>query len=362
MVTDRAGLAALLGDAYGLVGARLRSLAGASRPVFRVTLGGAGGWVLRVYPPGAGSDAQGDAAVLGFLQRRGYPAERVVPTRDGRPVARTADGSPLLLTTFVAGRATGFTAPALRLLGAAVGRLHALPLDGTAPLRRATMLPRGEVAYARSCLASVAGRVPRGLRRRYAEVERALEALEWCGDLPDVLIHNDCHPGNSVRTPEGEAVLIDWDGAGRGPAVVDLGFLFVSCEASAFGPNRLPPDPRRLAAVVDGYREHRTPSADELDRLPSAIRFRSLVAAAGSLARRAEQEGPPGEDEPWWWRRFLAADEIAERARRHFEATEGRVTDRTASATLYVHRAGAVVRCRFDDSPHGNVMGHGEVD
>src|SRR6185436_20082587 len=127
-----------------------------------------------------------------------------VATMEGRPTARTSDGGSVLLTGFVSGRPTGFTPRALRRLGAAVGRLHALHLDGTSPLWRATMLPRREVAYARSRLASVVGRVPRELRRRCAEVAYSLESLDWCEDLPDVLIHNDCHPGNSVRTPEGE--------------------------------------------------------------------------------------------------------------------------------------------------------------
>jgi Ser/Thr protein kinase RdoA (MazF antagonist) len=317
-MTDRAALTGLLRDAYGLAGARLRPLGGVSKPVFRASAGGSR-WVLRVYPAGTEADAEADAALLGFLQGRDYPAERAVATMDGRPSARTPDGSSVLLTGFVSGRPTGFTPGALRRLGAEVGRLHALRLNGTSPLRRATMLPRREVAYARSRLASVAGRVPRELRRRCAEVEDSLERLDWCEALPEVLIHNDCHPGNSVRPPEGEVVLVDWDGAGLGPAVVDLGFLLVSCEVTAFAPNRLPADPRRLAAVVDGYKDYRTPSADELDRLPSAIRFRSLVAAAGSLARRIEQERVVGDEDPWWWRRFLAADEIAERARRRFE-------------------------------------------
>jgi hypothetical protein len=60
------------------------------------------------------------------------------------------------------------------------------------------------------------------------------------------------------------------------------------------------------------------PCADELDRLPSAIRFRSLVAAAGSLRRRIDQRGEGDGTEPWWWRRFRAADEIADRARARF--------------------------------------------
>jgi len=310
-------LAALLLEEYGMAGAAFRPLPGAEKPVYRVQAEGAPGWVLRVYPSESEAAVAADATVLAFLERRGYPAERVVPTRSGAAWARRSIGV-ALLSTFVNGRATGFSPADLRRLGAALGRLHALPLDDSLPLPRARMLPRGEIAYARSCLAAVADRVPAELHDRYAAVEAALDAVDWCEDLPDVLVHNDCHPGNSVRTPDGRVVLVDWEGAGRGPAVVDLGFLLVSGEITAFGPNRLRPDPRRLAAIVDGYREHRAPELRELERLPSAVRFRSLVAAAGSLARRVERRASDGEP-PWWWARYLAADEIAARVRRRFE-------------------------------------------
>ena len=40
--------------------------------------------------------------------------------------------------------------------------------------------------------------------------------------LPVTLVHGDVHPGNIIRSPEGESVLIDWGNARIAPAMLDL--------------------------------------------------------------------------------------------------------------------------------------------
>jgi Ser/Thr protein kinase RdoA (MazF antagonist) len=179
------------------------------------------------------------------------------------------------------------------------------------------MLPRAELAAARSWLAEVRDALSPTYRARHDRLVAACLALDLLEDLPTVLVHNDCHPGNCIQTPVGRAVLIDWEGAGRGPAVVDIGFLLVSCEIEAFGPNRLRPDPNRMAAVIDGYCRHHRPTPRELERLPDAIRFRAVVACAGGLLNMV-REGHASDGADWAWARYAAATEIAARAREQF--------------------------------------------
>ena len=361
-----AALRALLQDRYGAPagpGLALRRLSReAGKGVFRVSAGahgyeyapGAAGtgmpWVARVYPPWQRPEALlAQAAVLRLLEQRGYPAPRVVPARDGslitvlhaappgEPPAALArhdhpddpDRSddpdrpddpddaggrprPVLVTTYVPGRSTGLALPGLRAHGAAVGRLHALAVPSAAGLLPASMLPRNELAAATSWLDAVRERVPPGLRLRYGELEAACQSLHRFEAGPRVLLHNDCHPWNSVRTPDGRVVLVDWEGAGLGPATVDLGFVALSADTGGLVGPVIPPDPARLDALLDGYAAYHRPPTAELEHLTDAVRFRTLVAACADFSRAVARQT---EQIPWGWQRYLAAEAIADRIR-----------------------------------------------
>jgi Ser/Thr protein kinase RdoA (MazF antagonist) len=150
-------------------------------------------------------------------------------------------------------------------------------------------------------------------------MEAACHELYRFHDAPRVLIHNDCHHWNSVSTPDGQVVLIDWEGAGLGPAVIDLGFAALSVDTGGIVAPIIPADPARLNALLAGYRQHHAPSAGELAHLADAIRFRTLVGACANLAD-AVRDGRPEAVEPWWWQRCEMAEQIADRVRAALEA------------------------------------------
>lgn len=152
---------------------------------------------------------------------------------------------------------------------------------------------------------------------RYETLVTAIQRIDPCEDLPHVLIHNDCHPGNAVVTPNGTVAFIDWEGAGWGAAVIDVGFLLSSCDTESPWTPRLPPNPKRVQAVIDGYCQYHILTPSEVDRLVDAMRFRALVYGAGSFASAVRAQKPE-EDNPWWWTRYTAAAGIADRARQRF--------------------------------------------
>jgi Ser/Thr protein kinase RdoA (MazF antagonist) len=286
--------------------------------ICRVKLSGGHCFILRLYPAAnAGDVAQGVAAMLLFLEEQDYPAERIIRPEEKAALVTTPDGSQLLMTTCVEGTPTDYSPTTLHALGATLGRLHALRPGSEVSLPLAAMRPVNEIPWAAGQLTRVEAQVPASLRSRYEMILAALHAVDYCEDLPRVLIHNDCFPGNSVCTAAGEVVLIDWEGAGFGPAVLDVGFLLISCESASPWTPPFPPDPKRVAAVIDGYCQHHRLAPSELDKLPDAIRFRSIVYGAVSFAETIAS----GEDEPnWWWWRYSAAEEVAERARKQFES------------------------------------------
>lgn len=321
---------------YGAEGVALQPLVSESgKRIYRVGRTNGPPWVLRISEAMSNNAAVQDVATtLRFLEAQAYPAERIVRSVDQEHIVTTSDGWQLLMTTFIEGRegrATDYSPATLRLLGTRLGQLHALslapehPLAASLPL--AEMRPAPEISWAFGQLASVAAKVPSKLQPAYDRVTAALHSIDPCEDLPQVLIHNDCHPGNSVYTPDGEVMLLDWEGAGLGPAVLDVGFLLISCDTESPWTLPPPPDPARVTAIIDGYCHYHRLTTAELERLPDAMRFRSLVFGAWSMAetiRRGDQglaDDGQAFASAWWWRRYLAADELAERARKQFEDT-----------------------------------------
>jgi Ser/Thr protein kinase RdoA (MazF antagonist) len=107
-------------------------------------------------------------------------------------------------------------------------------------------------------------------------------------------------------------VLVDWEGAGPGPAAIDLGFAALSADSGGLPGPILPPNPARLDALLDGYAAHHRLSPAELDHLTDAVRFRALIAACDDFARAvAAQTDPAGHA----WRRYLGAGAVADRIR-----------------------------------------------
>ena len=111
------------------------------------------------------------------------------------------------------------------------------------------------------------GRQARLLARLHETVHRApaLPGLRApCGDEdPDgqVLLHRDLHPMNVILTSAGP-VIIDWEGAARGPAMYDVAWTWVIIASSEV------PDTGLAAAAVRGLQAQLT---------------RSFVRAAGPI-------------------------------------------------------------------------------
>lgn len=136
-------------------------------------------------------------------------------------------------------------------------------------------------------------------------------------DLPLTLIHGDCWPANAVCTTEGSAILIDWDSAGIGPAILDLGYLLVACHLGKLQLPIICPDAVSIHAVLEGYCRHRTLIGAERAYLPDAVRFGIAYLGTRHLARALEV----GADEDLFMRkiqaRWAAADEIIRIANRY---------------------------------------------
>src|SRR5262249_48864943 len=146
---------------------------------------------------------------------RGYPAPRLVPERTGDPVG-VAGPWLTLASTFVPGRAPARAQ--LGLLGAALGRLHALPVPRAEPMPGlASWHPAAAIPAALGRLHAVAALLPGEWRPLHEQFRATLLAVQRAvPGLPGAVVHGDAWPANAVVLPDGQAALIDWENGGLG--------------------------------------------------------------------------------------------------------------------------------------------------
>lgn len=273
--------------------------------VYRVRRRWAPSWIVRVFPWSRSAErVAGDAAVLEWLERRRFPAERLVRTAGGEATGRIAERG-VLVTRAISGTPPGLTESELEAFGDLVGYLSTLPPYVTRP---AGSTAREDLERGRSLLAAVEPLVPASRRVEFQRLTHGIAATADLEDLPRGFIHPDCQPNNVLRRRNGRLVLLDWEGAGVGPRVQPLGqMLFMVAVSSAARPRLA-----RVDAVLRGFLRRGRLDDTEVARLADAIRVRPLVVAAREFASSIERGEMDARAGLWnWWQ---VAGEIAERA------------------------------------------------
>jgi len=273
-------LQAHLADHYGV---QVDAMTDLDVGVWRVGRADGPDWVARWFPARRPAETvAGDAEILAYLAAHDFPAERCatpepVSVLDGRPVLVTEWAEPVPREHR---REAIRGAGGLRRLGELLGRLHTLP-PGTGAVARpggswhhlADGLPSAEITAASRMLAAAGHLFPDGERVAYDALCAEVAGLDAAEGLPEALTHPDFVLANVVATPA-DIVLVDWAAAGRGPRLWSLAFLLYAEGAK---------DPRRVDGVLSGYRQHVTPTGEELDRLAAIARARPLVLTAWAV-------------------------------------------------------------------------------
>ena len=335
----------ILEDVYQAGSLQLALLAHGAKDVLHVQRSSAPDWIMRIYPvtdPAASRDrVLALAQLLVFLEEHQYPAERVVRTIDGRLTTRIG-ACHVLVTTYLGSplqvwqpASTGVTDPdrmqagsakrdpqLLYSIGALLGRLHAL--DATGPTVELVigsgLQAASELAWASHWLAQVQNRVPAHLQEAFARLTTRIQQVRSFDACPQTIIHGDCHFGNVVATPPDAYSFVDWEAAGRGAAVTDLGLLL----SSSLDPSDDTLNGAVIHSIIDGYCAHRRVSQIERDLLPDALRFRILVTLAGAFEQRSSPDYQPtqcfwGHTYAEWERHERRATQIARIAQARLE-------------------------------------------
>lgn len=220
--------------------------------------------------------------LLRYLAQQDYPAPRVFLSQNGDAIVRHDDWN-ILITTFVEGQAHLISPDNLYLLAAAVSRLHCLALPpevGLSWWNTSYSLP-----HALGQLEACAPFIPASHRALYDQCKTTFITIkDALHRLPACIIHGDVWMPNGVRTGEQEVVLIDWEGAGRGAALLDLGELLLKGQYNGHGAILDTFNEDYIAALVSGYTRWRFPEPLECELLLDAMRFRVAWVGAWRLS------------------------------------------------------------------------------
>jgi len=289
------------------------------RGIYRVDRSNGHSHVLRAFRYNVKDILLSQAALLTYLEQQTYSAPRVLHTLAGTPVALYENWIALMIS-YVDGELADFSPEQLMLLGAQLSKLHAQSehilnnsYSSTLPHSRLNL----QQLQIRMLNSTQVVRLPEQLHELYEASVATIATLQQAAQLPITLLHGDCWPHNAIVADDGHITLIDWDCAGLGPAILDLGYLLLTCH---LGKPQLPTmyaDPMLIAAVVRGYCQQRRLTVYELAVLREAVHFDTArrVLASNMFADVVDNWHEDARIQKAL-ARFAVSDEIAEIAQK----------------------------------------------
>lgn len=196
-----------------------------------------GEFILQKLHPVLSSDAIADdfLAVTSFLNEKGFPAPRCIPTSAGPVLHRDETGTPWRLQTFIPGGKTFHTieTPAMAAeAGALYARFHAVMAEFPHALKTERVghdTPKIFAAFEETMTKFEDDPLIEEVLDDVALIQEELPELFLPDDLPLRVIHGDPKVSNILFDDAGKAVaLVDLDTCNRRPLAVELGDAFRS--------------------------------------------------------------------------------------------------------------------------------------
>lgn len=205
--------------------------------------------------------------LLSFLERQGFPANRLLPCGPGGEALHTShQGKAVLLKRFIPGVTPAVSTPgALAQVGEALARLHALEYRGPLPDAHAYGLEHYGEAAQWGVEHDFIGWIEERSRRFAARLDP---------DLPRGLIHSDAWPENTVFEEDRLAAVIDFEEACRYFLLFDLAMCIIgSCVEGGRFRQHL------VAALLEGYQRGRPLTPAEREQLPLHVEYAAATSA-----------------------------------------------------------------------------------
>lgn len=286
-------------------------------------------WIIRIVEPIHRATLENTALLFRWLEEVDYPAPRLVATATGQHIGFDKRYAVQMLT-YIPGAPISRSPADLGLIATVLASLHVLG-STTAPVVQSWW-------YSPNVFLTTAARLTHGrslVSSQYQPlIDQLLVTVHHLQTLPsNGIVHGDCWYPNAIRVREQEAVLIDWDCAGLGPTVLDLGALLLTSHYDLSQPLHVDVTPERIEAILACYGAVRPLSLEEVPSLIASIPFYLAFNAGRYLATKIH----PDEVDVF---------QIQKLAARHAAvAAIGAYTLRYAEAHLYSYESDRMTDC-----------------
>jgi len=270
-------------------------------------------WILRLLRLPAALDAFSKTAyLLQSLEHQRYLAPRLHLTYDHQQVG-FRDGWSSLLLSYIDGVVLDVQSTDFTLLGTALAQLHTLSISNETNFPRSRCDPAILQPQTARQLLGAKERIAPSFHLLLATLHGSLTLLS-SQESPLCLTHGDCWYKNAIKTPADLVVLIDWDCAGIGLPILDLGYLLLTAHYDLNQPFQMVINADRIQAIMDGYQHVRRLTRLESSQLVSAV----LFALAFHVAEYVTEQPVIASDDVFLRKvqvRFAASAEITQLAR-----------------------------------------------
>ncbi len=188
-----------------------------------------------------------DIQCLKFLERSRFPACILHDPLHGEGYGMINE-SYAYVYDWIEGLDAESTVETFEKLGDMMGRLHTIPEPYAF---RSDFILKNEVQKLRSAA------VAKGIDQKYRDL---LSSIRDVDHLPQGMIHTDIGPHNALQRPDGTILIIDWEDAGLGPLIVDIGWELEQClsDTSVF-------EIEKAKAFLQAYQAHRKLTLEEIN-------------------------------------------------------------------------------------------------
>lgn len=264
---------------YGLVATSIKPLGSESyRYVYLLTTPKEK-YILRMFPEDRSVDQiKKDIEILKFLEKNDFPTQRIIVNKKGSFISKILNKNSII-TTFIEGVEPQYNKETLFEVGKLMARLHNIKCSDYS--YTSNWDPKSELKILKEHLAKIdlsktehSGIIPEVLKR--------IEELPDLTSLPKTIIHTDIHPRNMVKGNNNNYYFIDWDDAGLGLSVMDIGFVLGQvCMGYSIHkggePKSLDFDEDLAKSFLSGYYSVRKLSAEEKQMLVYAMQACTLI-------------------------------------------------------------------------------------